>query len=53
MGVKVSGEEGYQVLIGGGADNDQGLARELIPSIRFTDLPPKLEKPLCLIHLGP
>ena len=43
MGVKVSGEEGYQVLIGGGADNDQGVARELISSIRFTDLAPKLE----------
>jgi len=43
MGVKVSGEEGYQVLIGGGVDNDQGLARELISSIRFTDLAPKLE----------
>jgi ferredoxin-nitrite reductase len=43
MGVKVSGEEGYQVLIGGGADQDQGLARELIPAIRFTELPPKME----------
>jgi ferredoxin-nitrite reductase len=43
MGVKVSGVEGYQVLIGGGADNDQGLARELISSIPFTDLAPKLE----------
>jgi ferredoxin-nitrite reductase len=43
MGVKVSGEEGYQVLLGGGSDNDQGLARELIPAIRFTDLVPKLE----------
>jgi len=43
MGVKVSGEEGYQVLIGGGSDQDQGLGRELIPAIRFTDLAPKLE----------
>src|SRR5260370_14586400 len=43
MGVKVSGEEGYQVLIGGGADKDQGLARELLPAIRFTDLPAKME----------
>jgi ferredoxin-nitrite reductase len=40
MGVKVGGEEGYQVLVGGGSDQDQGLARELIPAIRFTDLPP-------------
>ncbi|MBB5338192.1 NirA family protein [Tunturiibacter gelidoferens] len=43
MGVKVSGEEGYQVLIGGGADQDQSLARELIPAIRFTELPAKME----------
>jgi ferredoxin-nitrite reductase len=43
MGVKVSGEEGYQVVIGGGSDGDQGLARELISAIRFTDLVPKLE----------
>jgi ferredoxin-nitrite reductase len=44
MGVKVSGEEGYQVLLGGGVDSDQGLGRELISSIRFTDLPSKLER---------
>lgn len=43
MGVKVGGEEGYQVLIGGGADNDQGLGRELIPAIRFNELAPKLD----------
>lgn len=43
MGVKVAGEEGYQVVVGGGADGDQGFARELIPAIRFTDLVPKLE----------
>src|SRR5882757_1497462 len=44
MGIKVGGEEGYQVLIGGGADQEQGIARELIPAIRFTDLSPKLEQ---------
>ena len=43
MGVKVSGEEGYQVVIGGGADGDQSIARELIPAIRFTELVPRLE----------
>jgi ferredoxin-nitrite reductase len=43
MGVKVSGQEGYQVLVGGGADQDQGLARELIAAIPFTDLSAKLE----------
>jgi ferredoxin-nitrite reductase len=42
LGVKVSGEESYQVLIGGGADQDQGLARELLPPIRFADLPEKM-----------
>jgi len=40
MGVKVSGEEGYQVMLGGGADADQGLARELIPAIKFSELTP-------------
>lgn len=43
LGTKVQGEEGYQVVIGGGADNDRGLARELIPSIRYSELPPLLE----------
>lgn len=43
MGVKVGGEEGYQVVVGGGADEDQGVARELIPAIRFNELGPKLE----------
>lgn len=42
MGVKVSSEEGYQVIIGGGADSDRGLGRELIPAIRFRDLSSKL-----------
>jgi ferredoxin-nitrite reductase len=40
MGVKVSGEEGYQVVLGGGADADEGLARELIPAIKFSELTP-------------
>jgi ferredoxin-nitrite reductase len=43
LGAKVNGEEGYQVVIGGGSDRDQGLARELIPSIAFSELPPMLE----------
>ena len=43
MGVKVGGEEGYQVVIGGGSDQNQGIARELIPAIRFSDLPPVME----------
>jgi len=44
LGTKVRGEEGYQVVIGGGSDQDQGLARELIPSIAYADLPPFLER---------
>jgi ferredoxin-nitrite reductase len=44
MGVKVAGEEGYQVLLGGGADADQGLARELIPAIKFSQLTPVLHR---------
>ena len=44
MGVKVGGEEGYQVVIGGGCDSDQGIGRELIPAIKFSDLPPVMEQ---------
>ena len=44
LGTKVGGEEGYQVVIGGGSDHDQGIARELIPSIPFSDLPPVMER---------
>ncbi len=43
LGTKVGGAEGYQVVIGGGSDLDQGLARELISSIAYHDLPPALE----------
>jgi ferredoxin-nitrite reductase len=43
LGTKVGGEEGYQVSLGGGSDQDQGLARELIPAIRFTELTPVLD----------
>lgn len=44
MGVKVSGEEGYQVLLGGGVDVDEGLARELLPAIKFSELTPVLHQ---------
>jgi ferredoxin-nitrite reductase len=43
LGTKVGGEEGYQVVVGGGCDMDQGLARELIPSIAYRDLPTAIE----------
>lgn len=43
LGMKLNGKEGYQVVIGGGSDRDQGLARELIPSVAYSELPPLLE----------
>ena len=44
MGVKVEGEEGYQVSLGGGADNEQGLARELFPAMKYTEVKPTLHR---------
>jgi ferredoxin-nitrite reductase len=44
----VGGEEGYQVVLGGGSDQDQGLARELFPALKFSDLPPRM---LSLFHV--
>jgi ferredoxin-nitrite reductase len=44
LGTKVGGEEGYQVVIGGGSDQDCELARELIPAIAFTELPSVMER---------
>lgn len=38
MGVKVNGEEGYQVVLGGGSDCEQGLARELIAAMKFSEV---------------
>jgi ferredoxin-nitrite reductase len=43
LGTKVNGAEGYQVVIGGGSDQDRGLARELIAPVPFSDLSPMLE----------
>lgn len=44
LGAKVESEEGYQIVIGGGSDEGQGIARELIPAIKFSDLPPVMER---------
>jgi ferredoxin-nitrite reductase len=44
LGMKVGGVEGYQVVIGGGSDQDKGLARELIPAIAYSELPPLMER---------
>ncbi|WP_047497241.1 NirA family protein [Terriglobus sp. TAA 43] len=38
MGVKIGGEPGYQVSVGGGADNDQALARELFPGLPYKEV---------------
>ncbi|WP_229740871.1 NirA family protein [Silvibacterium dinghuense] len=42
MGVKVDGDEGYQVNLGGGADSDQAIARQLFPAMKYRDLLPAL-----------
>ncbi len=44
MGVKVDGEEGYQVNLGGGADGDQGIARELFPALKYAEVKPVLHR---------
>ena len=44
MGVKVEGGEGYQVNLGGGADGDQGIARELFAAMKYTDVEPTLHR---------
>jgi len=44
LGTKVAGVEGYQVVIGGGSDQDQGLARELVPAIEYSRLSPMMER---------
>jgi ferredoxin-nitrite reductase len=43
LGTKVAGQEGYQVVIGGGSDQDEGLARELIPAVAYNELAPMLD----------
>ncbi len=44
LGTKVGGAEGYQVVIGGGSDQDRGLARELIAGIPFAELPAVMDQ---------
>ncbi len=52
MGVKVEGEEGYQVNLGGGADGDQGIARELFAAMKYTDVQPALHRLFQSFHNG-
>ena len=42
LGMKVGGEEGYQVFVGGGSDHDQAIGRELIPAVKFNELPERI-----------
>jgi ferredoxin-nitrite reductase len=44
MGVKVNGDPGYQVNLGGGADHDQAIARQLFPALPYTELLPALHQ---------
>jgi ferredoxin-nitrite reductase len=49
MGVKVknaAGEsvEGYNIVLGGGVDDTQAVAREIWKGIAYTDIPPMIEK---------
>ena len=49
MGVKVknaAGEsvEGYNIVLGGGVDDTQAVAREIWKGIAYTDIPPMMEK---------
>ena len=49
MGVKVktpTGEsvEGYNIVLGGGVDDTQAVAREVWKNIPYTDIPPLMEK---------
>jgi ferredoxin-nitrite reductase len=42
MAVKVSGGEGYQLIVGGGADADQALGRELFAAMPYSEVGPAL-----------
>jgi ferredoxin-nitrite reductase len=44
LGVKVRGEEGYHVFIGGGFGRNQGVGRQLLAGVTAAELPATLEK---------
>ena len=46
LGVKVKGEDGYHVFVGGGFGVNQAVGRQIFASITATDLKPTLEKML-------
>jgi len=43
--------EGYHIFVGGGADQDQGVAREVFHGIPFSQIPQLLEKMLVTYNL--
>ncbi|HVU18614.1 MAG TPA: NirA family protein [Candidatus Didemnitutus sp.] len=45
LGAKLAdGTEGYHVVVGGGMDHEEGIARELFKSVRADDVPSLVEK---------
>jgi ferredoxin-nitrite reductase len=49
MGVKVKGDdgasvEGYHIVLGGGVDDAQSVAREIWKGVAFSEIPPLIEK---------
>ena len=45
VGAKLAdGSEGYHLVLGGGMDHEQGIARELFRGIRATEVNPLVEK---------
>lgn len=48
MGVKVNGEDGYNVVLGGGMDHEAGIAKEVFWNVTFSEVPPLLERVLKL-----
>lgn len=44
MGVKVNGGPGYQVNLGGGADKDQAIARELFAAMAYSEVSASLHR---------
>jgi len=45
VGAKLAdGSEGYHVVLGGGMDNEQGVARELFKGVRATEVPDLVRK---------
>ncbi len=46
LGVKVRGEDGYHVFVGGGFGKNQAVGRQIFSGVTATDLKPLLEKML-------